>query len=259
MINRLSAILVLIFPLFANAAVKTETVEYKDGDTVLTGYLMYDDAVKGKRPGVIVVHEWWGLNDYARERAEMLAELGYAAFAVDMYGDKKVTEHANEAKGWMQQITENLDAWQKRARLGLDILRKHELVSPDHIAAVGYCFGGATVMQMAYAGEDLDGVVSFHGSLPPATEEQQKNIKAKILIAHGNADSFVPAERVVAFTEALEKAGADWQMMIYSGARHGFTNADAAKYGLEGVAYDEKADQRSWALMQSFFEEIFAD
>lgn len=152
-----------------------------------------------------------------------------------------------------------MDVWQKRALLGLDLLRKHELVSPDHLAAIGYCFGGATVMQMAYAGADLDGVVSFHGSLPPATEEQRKNIKSKILIAHGNADGFVPAERVAAFKDALENAGVDWQMMIYSGARHGFTNPDAGKYGLEGIAYDEKADQRSWALMQSFFEEIFAD
>jgi dienelactone hydrolase len=239
--------------------VKTETVEYQDGDTSLTGYLMYGDALEGKRPGVIVVHEWWGLNDYARKRAEMLAEPGYVAFAVDMYGGKKVTGHANEAKGWMQQITENVDAWQKRALLGLDILRKHELVSPDHLAAVGYCFGGATVMQMTCAGADLDGVVSFHGSLPPATEWQQMNIKAKILIAHGNADDFIPAERVAAFQSALENAGADWQMMIYGGARHGFTNPDAEKYGLQGVAHDVMADNRSWALMQSFFEEIFAD
>jgi len=259
MITRLSALFALIFPLFANAAVKTETVEYKDGDTSLTGYLMYDDAVEGKRPGVIVVHQWWGLDDYTRERSEMLAELGYVAFAVDMYGDHKVTEHAEEASEWMKQITANVDAWQKRALLGLDILRKHELVSPDHIAAVGYCFGGATVMQMAYAGAGLDGVVSFHGSLPPATEEQQKKIKAKILVAHGDADSFVPPERVAAFQEALEKAGADWQMMIYGGARHAFTYPDAAKHGIENLKYDEKADQRSWALMQSFFEESFAD
>jgi dienelactone hydrolase len=258
-ILRLSLLLSLTLPLAAGAAVKTETVEYKDGDTSLTGYLTYDDAIEGKRPGVIVVHEWWGLNDYVRERAEMLAELGYVAFAVDMYGDRKVTEHASEAKGWMQQITENVDAWQKRALLGLDVLRKHELVSPDHVAAIGYCFGGATVMQMAYAGADLDGVVSFHGSLPPATEEQQKNIKAKILVAHGEADGFVPAERVLAFKEALDAAGADWQLVGYGGARHGFTNPSAGSYGVDGVAYDEKADQRSWVLMQSFFDEIFAE
>ncbi len=257
--KRLLAFLILTLPFATQAAVKTETVEYKDGDTSLTGYLAYDDAVDGKRPGIIVVHEWWGLNDYARERAEMLAELGYVAFAVDMYGDKKVTEHANEAKGWMTQITENIDAWQKRALLGLDILKKHELVDPSYTAAIGYCFGGATVMQMAYAGADLDGVVSFHGSLPPANEEQQKKINTRILVAHGNADSFIPADRVAAFKDGLEKSGADWQMVTYGGARHGFTNPDAAKYGLEGVAYNEKADRRSWALMQSFFEEIFAD
>lgn len=254
---RLPTLLLLVFPLVAVAAVKTETVEYKDDDTSLKGYLMYDDAVEGKRPGVIVVHEWWGLNDYARERAEMLAELGYVAFAIDMYGDDKVTEHADEAKGWMKQITENADNWQKRALIGLDILKKHELVNPEYTAAVGYCFGGATVMQMAYAGADLDGVVSFHGSLPPASPDQQNNIKASILVAHGDADGFVPPERVVAFKDALNAAGADWEMVVYSGARHGFTNPHASQYGMDGISHNEKADQRSWALMQSFFEEIF--
>jgi len=165
--NLLPILLLSVIPLSTQAAVVTKTVEYKDGDTSLTGYLTYDDGIGGKRPGVIVVHEWWGLNDYARKRAEMLAGLGYVALAIDMYGDGKVTEHAGEASGWMKQITENVDAWQRRALLGLDVLRQHELVSAEQLAAVGYCFGGATVMQMAYAGADLDGVVSFHGSLPP--------------------------------------------------------------------------------------------
>jgi dienelactone hydrolase len=251
--------LVLASPLAAHAAVESETVEYKDGDTALKGYLVYDDALEGKRPGVILVHEWWGLNDYAKQRAEMLAELGYVAFAVDMYGDEKVTEHGKEAKEWMTQIMENVDTWQKRALLGLDVLKKHELVDTDYTAAVGYCFGGATVLQMAYAGADLDGVVSFHGSLPPATEEQQKNIKAKVLVAHGEADGFVPPDRIVAFKQALDAANADWQMMSYGGAQHAFTNPGANEYGIDGLAYDEKADDRSWALMQSFLDEIFAD
>lgn len=252
-----AALLLLALPLTAGAAVKTETIEYQDGDTQLTGYLSYDDTIEGKRPGVIVVHEWWGLNDYAKRRAEMLAELGYVAFAIDMYGDDKVTEHAKEASGWMKQITENVDAWQQRALQGLGVLKGREQVDPERLAAIGYCFGGATVMQMAYAGADLDGVVSFHGSLPPATQAQQEKIEAAILVAHGAADSFVPAERVDAFQAALEAAGADWQMMTYGGARHGFTNPNAGEYGIEALAYDEKADRRSWALMRDFLDEIF--
>ncbi|MEA3276624.1 MAG: dienelactone hydrolase family protein [Pseudomonadota bacterium] len=255
-----SLVLVLFtLPFAAFGAVQTETLEYKDGDTTLKGFLVYDDAIEGTRPGVILVHEWWGLNDYARERAEMLAELGYVAFAVDMYGDNKVTSHAEEAGGWMKQITENVEAWQQRALLGLEILKKHELVHGDHLAAVGYCFGGATVMQMAYSGADLDGVVSFHGSLPPATPEQQKNIKANVLVAHGEADAFVPAERIAAFKSALDAAGVDWQMATYGGARHAFTNPGAGAYGIENLQYDEQADARSWALMQAFFDEIFAE
>jgi dienelactone hydrolase len=259
--NTIRTLVLLLFflPLAAFGALKSETFEYKDGDTALKGYLVYDDATSGKRPGIIVVHEWWGLNDYARKRADMLAKLGYVAFAVDMYGDEKVTEHAKEASAWMKQITENVDAWQRRALLGLDVLKKQELVDTSRLAAVGYCFGGATVMEMAYSGADLKGVVSFHGSLPPATPEQQKQIKAKILANHGSADSFVPPERVLAFEQALDAAGADWEMAIYGGAHHGFTNPDAAKYGMENIQYNAEADRRSWALMQSFFNEIFAN
>lgn len=253
------ALLFLVAPFAVQAAIKTETIEYRDGDTALKGFMVYDDALEGKRPGLIVVHEWWGLNDYAKQRAEMLAELGYVAFAIDMYGGEKVTEHGKEAKEWMTQITANAKAWQKRAQLGLDILKGHELVHPEYTAAIGYCFGGATVMQLAYAGADLDGVVSFHGSLPPATEAQQKNIKAAVLVAHGEDDGFIPQERVLAFKQALDGAGADWQMVTYGGARHGFTNPGADAYGIDGVKYDEKADNRSWTLMQSFLDEIFSE
>jgi dienelactone hydrolase len=252
-----SALLLLVLPFSVWAVIHSETIEYKDGETALAGFLVYNDALQGKRPGVIVVHEWWGLNDYAKRRAEMLAELGFVAFAIDMYGDKKVTEHGEKAKTWMAQITKNVDAWQKRALLGLEILKKHPLVNPSHTAAIGYCFGGATVMQMAYAGADLKGVVSFHGSLPPATKEQQTNIEAKVLVAQGADDPFVPPERVLAFEQALDAAGADWQLMTYGGVAHGFTNPEADSYGIDGVKYDERADIRSWALMQSIFDEIF--
>ncbi len=246
-------------PLFAGAAVKTERVEYRDGDTLLTGYLSYDDAIEGKRPGVLVIHEWWGLNDYAKRRAEMLAELGYVAFAADMYGDNKVTEHSPDAQSWMQQISANQDAWRQRAMAALDTLKSSDRVDAEKLAAIGYCFGGATVMQMAYGGAELDGVASFHGSLPPTSDVLPGQIKPSILIAHGEADSFVPPERIAAFKERLDAAGADWQMVVYSGAQHSFTNPGAASYGVDGIAYDPKADARSWALMQGFFDEVFAD
>ncbi|WP_242518181.1 dienelactone hydrolase family protein [Thiorhodovibrio winogradskyi] len=238
--------------------IESKTVRYQDGDTELTGYLYYPEGTEGRRPGIIVVHEWWGLNDYAKKRAQMLAELGYVAFAIDMYGDDKVTSHAPDAKGWMQQITEHVDAWQARALKGLEILAADPAVDADKLAAVGYCFGGATVMQMAYAGADLDGVVSFHGSLPPAPEGLE-TLKPSVLAAHGAADGFVSPEKVAAFQKSLDAINADWEFVAYSGARHAFTNPNADEYGIEMVAYNAKADQRSWALMQDFLNEVFAD
>ncbi len=247
----------LLSALPASAAVQSKALEYMDGDTSLRGYLYWDDRYEKKRPGILVVHEWWGLNSYARMRSRMLAESGYVAFAPDMYGDSKVTEHANEAKGWMQQITANAGAWQQRARAGLEQLKSQDQVDAEQLAAIGYCFGGATVMQMAYAGMDVKGVASFHGSLPAATEEQQKNIKASILVAHGEADSFVPKENIDAFTQALKQAGADWEMDIYGGARHSFTVPDAERKGIDNLKYNPNADSRSWAKLLTFLNELF--
>jgi dienelactone hydrolase len=248
-------LMLAVLPL--HAAVQSKTIEYKDGDTLLKGQLYWDDRYEDKRPGVLVVHEWWGLNAYSKLRARMLAETGYVAFALDMYGDHRVTEHANEAKGWMEQVTANLPAWQQRARQGLEQLKAQPQVDPERIAAIGYCFGGATVMQMAYAGIDLKGVVSFHGPLPPATPEQQQHIKARILVEHGDADSFVPPERLVAFKEALNAAGADWEMDIYGGARHSFTVPEAERKGIDNLKYDAEADHRSWQRLLGFLDELF--
>lgn len=244
------------------AEVQSKAVTYQDGNATLVGYLYWDDAISGKRPGVLVIHEWWGLNDYARQRAKMLAELGYVAFAADMYGDNKVSIHARDAKGWMEQITANVDAWQQRAALGLDQLKASGMVDADKLAAMGYCFGGATVMQMVYADMDLKGVVSFHGSLPPASPAQVAVLKAsaskpKVLVAHGDADSFIPADRITAYKTALTEAGVDWEMDIYANTKHGFTNPDAASFGMDALAYSPEADRRSWARMQAFFGEIF--
>lgn len=248
----------LILSAGAQAGIQTKTVEYHDGDVELQGYLVWDDSSEEKRPGVILAHEQWGLNDYIRKRAEMLASLGYVAFAIDMYGKEKATQHAEEARGWMKQITDNVETWQRRALLGLNLLRDEPTVDPERTGAIGYSFGGATVLQMAYAGANLKGVASFHGSLPAPTEEQAKQIKARIMVAHGSADGFVPQERVLAFQKALDAAEVSWEMTIFGGASHGFTNPSSGEYGIPNVAYNADADRRSWELMATFFNDIFA-
>lgn len=254
----MSAILVTCVVSPAFGEVQTKEVSYKDGDVELQGHLFWDDAKKGKRPGVLVIHEWWGLDAYAKRRAKSLARMGYVAFALDMYGNGKITKHAAEAGKWAKQIGMNIEAWKKRAAAGLKQLQASEHVDKSNIAAIGYCFGGATVVQMAYGGLPVKGVVSFHGSLPVATDEQAKNIKAKILICHGAADSFIPASRIKEFTAKLEKAKADYQFISYAGAKHSFTNKGADKRGIDGLKYDKSADRRSWAHMRIFFREIFA-
>ena len=240
----------------ADAEVKTQSIAYQDGDTMLTGVLAWDDAVTGKRPGVLVIHEWWGLNDYAKGRAEQLAKAGYVAFALDMYGDNKVTTHGKQAGEWMTQITSNIDLWKRRAGLGLDVLKSQQAVDAGKLAAIGYCFGGATVMQMAYGGADVKAVVSLHGSLPPAPESVT-SLTPRVLVAHGRDDKFIPAERIVAFQAGLDRINADWEMTIYSGTRHGFTNPGAGAYGIENLAYNETADKRSWNAMMKLFDEVF--
>lgn len=245
----------LTLALPAMAEIQTKTIEYQDGDTVLEGYLALDPTVSVNRPGVLVIHEWWGLNDYARSRARQLAELGYVAFAADIYGKGKVTSHPEQAGEWSGEIMKNLEVGLRRARLGLEQLKAQPGVDTDRLAAIGYCFGGTAVTMMAYEGFPLRGVVSFHGSLPPAPEGRA--ITTKLLFAHGAADPFVPKERFDAFIDSLNKAKADWQIAVYGGTVHSFTNPGADAYGMQGVAYNAEADHRSWALMQAFFNEIF--
>ncbi|MBK5966087.1 dienelactone hydrolase [Thiocystis minor] len=239
------------------AEVQTRAVAYDDEGTPLTGHLFWDDAIAGKRPGILVVHEWWGLNDYAKQRARMLAELGYVAFALDMYGSNRVTDQRGQASEWMQEITADVDLWRQRAGLGLEQLKASALVDTGNIAAIGYCFGGGTLLQMAYGGTDLKGIVSFHGSLPAAPEEVKGKIKPKLLILHGQADTFVAPEVVTNFQNRLEAVGANWEMNLYGGARHGFTNPKAGEYGMDNLRYDAQADARSWQRMQVFFYELF--
>lgn len=235
---------------------KSQVVDYQDGETRLQGYLVWDDSQTGRRPGVLVVHEWWGLNDYARQRARQLAELGYVAFALDMYGAGKVTRHPDQAGSWMKEIRNNNRQWVTRAETGLSVLKRRPEVDPQRLAAIGYCFGGATVLQMAYSGLDLDAVVSFHGSLPVPQESQLKQIQASILVAHGSADPFVPREAATTLINALDRAGVDWELAMFGNTRHGFTNPSAAEYGMEALAYNRQADRRSWAMMRELFDEV---
>ncbi|MEE4660382.1 MAG: dienelactone hydrolase family protein [Halieaceae bacterium] len=250
---------VLLFALgcSAHAAVQSRAITYQVDGTEFTGYLYWDDTQDGQRPGVLVVHEWWGLNDYAKQRARMLAELGYVAFAVDMYGNNQVTDKPAQAREWMQEVTADVEGWRERALKGLEQLVRSGMVADGQLAAIGYCFGGATVLQISYANAPVKGVVSFHGALPAAPEEAKGKIGPQILVLHGQADTFVAPEVVTNFRNKLDEAGASWEMNTYGGVRHGFTNPDAAAFGIPNLVYDEVADRRSWARMQTFFDELF--
>lgn len=240
------------------AKVITEAVTYTEAGDEYTSYVSYDDSIKGKRPGVLVVHEWWGLDDYAKRRAEMLAELGYVAFAVDMYGTGKITNSAEQAKEWMTEATTDVEWWRERAMAGIRHLKQHKLVDSHKIAAIGYCFGGGTVIQLAYSGVDIQGIVSFHGSLPVADDSAFGKIKARMLIAHGNADSFIARDSLTRFQDTLDKADAKWNMLTYGNVRHSFTNPKSDSRGIDALKYDKYADEHSWKAMQVFLKEIFA-
>ena len=242
----------------AQGAIKTQEIEYKHGDVTLLGYFAYDDAVQGKRPGVVVVHEWMGHNEYVRSRAEQLSGLGYAAFALDMYGKGIRAKDAQEAGQMAGRFKGDRKLMRDRARAGLEVLKKQQTVDPGRVAAMGYCFGGQVSLELARAGEPLAGVVSFHGALDTPTPQDAKNIKGKVLALHGAADPFVPPEHVHAFLKEMEDGKVDFQFDVYGpGVVHGFTNPDNKGSQMKGVGYDEKSDRRSWRAMQVFFEEIF--
>jgi dienelactone hydrolase len=241
----------------ADAAVKTTVVKYQHNGVTLKGHLAWDDAVQGKRPGVLVVHEWWGLNDYARKRAEQLAAMGYVAFAADMYGDGKTTEHPKEAGVMAKAVRNNVKAWHGRAQAGLKVLQDHELVDSKKIAAIGYCFGGSTALELAHTGAEVAAVVSFHGALPVPAAEQAVKIKAKILICHGALDSFIPEETIQKLRAVYDTSKVDYEMIYYGGAVHSFTVPDADKHGIDGIAYNAAADRRSWRHMQDLLAEVF--
>jgi len=242
------------------AELKTEELKYAVGDDRFTGYLAYDDATSGERPGVLVVHEWWGQNAYARKRAEMLAELGYTALAVDMYGEGKVADHPDDAKKFMQAVVSNMPVAEQRFNTAKTLLQNHPTVDGEQLAAIGYCFGGGIVLHMARAGAELDGVVSFHGTLGTEKPAQAGAVKAEVLAFTGADDPFAPPEQVKAFEEEMRSAGATYELVSFPGVKHSFTNPGADKiaetYGMP-LAYDEAADKASWAQMQQFFDKLF--
>ncbi len=242
---------------FAYAEIKTEEVTYKAGDTKMKGFLAWDDEIAGERPGVLIVHEWWGLNDYARDRAKQIASLGYTALAVDMYGEGKTAIHPKDAGAFASAVMKDPTTARARFDAAMELLKEQPTVNPEKIAAIGYCFGGAIVLNMARQGVDLDAVVSFHGALGGLVPVSGK-IKPKILVAHGANDSFATESQIETFKKEME--GADMEFISYDGAKHGFTNPAANETAKEfdlDVAYDKEADEKSWAAMKRLLKEVF--
>ncbi|RYD72588.1 MAG: dienelactone hydrolase family protein, partial [Sphingobacteriales bacterium] len=214
----------------AQAQIKTQTIDYKDGETALEGYLAYDESVKGKRPAVLVVHEWMGITDYTKKRCEELAKMGYIAFAPDIYGKGIRPTNMKEAGAQAGKYKGDRNLMRSRVNAGLNWLQKQENVDTKKIAAIGYCFGGTTVLELARSGANILGVVSFHGGLDNPKPEDAKNIKAKVLVCHGAIDPNVPQEQVNAFMKEMNDAKVDYQFIAYSGAVHAFTNPAASHF-----------------------------
>jgi dienelactone hydrolase len=253
----LAMLLVLGTSVVAHAEVKTKMITYEYGGVTFKGHLAWDDAAKGNRPGVLVLHEWWGLNEYARKRAVQLAGLGYVAFAGDMYGEGKTTEHPKEAGQFVAEVRSNVKAWHGRAQAALKVLTEQPQVDPTKLAAIGYCFGGSTALELAYTGADLKAVVTFHAALPVPEAEQAKAIRAKVLVNHGAADTFIPEETAVKFRAALQEAKVDYAMVYHGGAVHSFTVRGIDQKNVPGLAYNAQADHRSWEYMLDLFREVF--
>jgi len=250
-------LLLFAFAASAHSAVKTQTVEYRDGDTVLEGFLAYDDAKAGPLPGVLVVHDWTGLQDYSQRRAKMLAELGYVAFAADIYGKGVRPTDPQESAKQAGIYKKDLPLLRKRATLGLEQLRKQPNVDAKKVAAIGYCFGGTTVLELARSGADVAGVVSFHGGLGTTMPAGEGAVKARVLVCHGADDPFVKPAELEAFKAEMAKARPDYQFVSYPDAVHSFTKREAGDDKSKGNAYNEAADKKSWEDMQKFFKTIF--
>lgn len=253
-------ILGLVGQAFAQPKIEGSNVRYSAGGVEMIGYLAYDAAIQGQRPAVLVVHEWWGLNDYARMRARLLAECGYTALALDMYGGDRVAAHPEDAKKFSSALMKNFDLAKARFLAGMDLLKKQPTVDPTRVAAIGYCFGGGIVLNMARQGVDLKGVASFHGNLTPVKPAQPGAVKARVLVLHGGDDKFSTPEQIETFKKEMTGAGADFRFITYPGALHSFTNPEADALGKKftmPIAYNAQADRQSWDELKKFLKEIF--
>jgi dienelactone hydrolase len=241
----------------ARAEIVTKSVEYREGDTTLEGFVAYDNSVKNSRPGVLIVHQWKGLGNYEKMRAEMLAKMGYVAFACDIYGKGVRPTSMQEAGAQAGKYKSDRALLRRRVKAGLETLLKQQGVDAKRVAAIGYCFGGTTALELARSGADINGVVSFHGGLGTPTPEDAKNIKCKVLACHGADDPNVPPAEVAGFEKEMRDAKVDWQLIAYGNAVHSFTDKSAGNDNSKGAAYNEKADRRSWEAMKDLFAEIF--
>jgi dienelactone hydrolase len=251
----LVTLFLLTFASGAMAKVITRTVEYRQGDAVLQGSLSYDDAVKGRRAAVLIVHDWFGATDHQKSQAEQLAALGYVALAADVYGKGIRPTNAQEAGAEAGKYYKDRGLLRLRVRAGLDYLAAQPQADPVRLAVIGYCFGGAGALELARSGAPLRAVVTFHGSLANPTPEDARNIKAKVLVLHGADDPYVKQDEVKGFMDEMRAAGVDWQLVQYSGAVHSFTDPRAGSDNSKGAAYNATADRRSWRAMRDFFEE----
>ncbi len=242
----------------ASAAVVGETVAYPVGKTLCEGWHAFDDSISGKRPGVLIVHQWTGLSDYEKMRAEQLAALGYNVFALDVYG-KGVRPQPPQSAEESGKYKENRALFRKRLEAGLQVLRDLPQTDPEKVAAIGYCFGGTGVLELARGGAGIDGVVSFHGGLGTPTPDDAKNIRCRVLVLHGADDPYVPPSEVAAFHREMKAAEVAYEFVAYPGAVHAFTQKMAGNDPSKGAAYQAEADAKSWEAMRAFFAKIFAD
>ena len=257
-LSRLSfAVLMMLVVPVARAELRTQEVEYRDGATVCKGFIAYDDATEDLRPAVLVVPEWWGMTDYPKHRATQLARMGYVAFVADIFGNGKTTDDPQQAGAWATPFNKDRHLMRQRAQAGLDALLSQKYVDKSRVAAIGYCFGGTTCLELARAGAPLVGVISFHGDVRRTDDEGPDNIKAKILVCHGAEDPMVPLAALTLFADEMKQAKADWQVNVYSGAMHAFTNPAADSHHIPGIVYNEQADKRSWMALCDFFAELF--
>jgi dienelactone hydrolase len=256
--NILIALLVVAFTNGAMAAIKEKNYDYKHKDAPMEGYLAFDTKGPKKKPAVIIVHDWDGLGEYEKKRTHMVAELGYVAFAADIYGKGFRPLAGEEAGKLSSSYKSNLPLLRERIQAAYDEVLKMPNVDITRIAVMGYCFGGTTALELARSGADIKGVVSFHGGLSTADPKDAKNIKGKILALHGADDPYVLEKEVLAFQSEMKNAKVDWEMNIYSGAVHAFTDWELPQDNTKGAAYNPSADKRSWEAMKNFFKEIFS-